>query len=163
MFGLGDVVRKLRTGRGWTLVELSQTSGVDKNTISDLERGVTKPTQPTLDKIGRAFGLTVAELYAQVDTAHQGKGGQPREDAAGSLQNREGLADADDSEAQTKVPAEWSDPMLRRRDAKILIGYISAFEDDELRQLLGEAKRIDQRRASPPGSAHPAHKERVQR
>jgi phage repressor protein C with HTH and peptisase S24 domain len=69
VFHVGDVIRKLRQGRGWNVENLAQQAGIDKMTVSRIERGE-GARQESLDKIARAFGLISAvELYRLVPTA----------------------------------------------------------------------------------------------
>lgn len=65
VFHIGDVLRKLREGRGLTIEQLSEETGLGKGTISQIERGEGNPRQKTLDALAKFFGLaSVAALYA---------------------------------------------------------------------------------------------------
>lgn len=67
VFKLGDVVRKLRQERRWSLDELASASGVNRMTLSAIERDETDPRSSTIDRIAKAFGLAgSAELYALI-------------------------------------------------------------------------------------------------
>ena len=55
-------VRLERTGRGWSLAELAERSGVSKAMLSKIERDEASPTAATLVRIATAFGLTLAAL-----------------------------------------------------------------------------------------------------
>ena len=60
---LGQNVRFLRQGKGWTLADLSEASGVGKAYISDLENGVAgKPNIQYVFAIARALGVTLDQL-----------------------------------------------------------------------------------------------------
>ena len=62
---LGHKVRFLRQGKGWTLSELSDKSGVSKAYISDLENGVAgKPNIQYVFAIASALGVTLDELLS---------------------------------------------------------------------------------------------------
>lgn len=62
IFQTGDVLRKWRGDR-WTVEELAERAGLDKNTISRAERN--QPTRTdTLEQIVTALGHTMAELHA---------------------------------------------------------------------------------------------------
>ncbi len=56
-------VRAVRAERGWTVRRLAEESGVDKNTISEAERGLRKPNPITMHKLARALGVEVADLF----------------------------------------------------------------------------------------------------
>jgi transcriptional regulator with XRE-family HTH domain len=58
---LGNRIRTYREKRGWTLLELSDASGVDVGTISALEVRDSIRSKYAL-QIARAFGLTLDEL-----------------------------------------------------------------------------------------------------
>lgn len=61
--GLGQTVRFLRQGKGWTLSDLSEKSGVGKAYISDLENNVAgKPNIQYVFSIARALGVTLDRL-----------------------------------------------------------------------------------------------------
>lgn len=55
-------VRALRTGRGWSLDELSGRSSVSKGMLVQIEAARTNPSVGTLARIADAFGVTVARL-----------------------------------------------------------------------------------------------------
>jgi transcriptional regulator with XRE-family HTH domain len=57
-----EQLRVLRAERQLTLRELQARSGVSKDTISDLERGLRKPRPITLAKLADALGIDTAEL-----------------------------------------------------------------------------------------------------
>ena len=67
-----------RTGRGWSLEQLAERSGVSRAMISKVERGESSPTAAVLGRLSAAFGLTLSQLLAR---AEQG---------AARLLNREG-------------------------------------------------------------------------
>ena len=63
----GDLIRKLRTVFGWDLEELADLAKVDLNTISRIERGVTKkPELETLVKIASVAGWTADQFLAAI-------------------------------------------------------------------------------------------------
>ena len=62
VFTEGDVLRKWRDARRWTVVGLAKRAGVDKNTISRVERGEATRTD-TLREIVGALGHTLEELH----------------------------------------------------------------------------------------------------
>jgi transcriptional regulator with XRE-family HTH domain len=62
---LAHKVRVLRAERGLTLREAASLTGVAKETISDIERGLRHPHDPTLAKIARGYDVPVEELLAE--------------------------------------------------------------------------------------------------
>src|SRR5215217_2857908 len=65
---LARKLRVLRAERGWTLRDASARSGVTKETLSDLERGLRHPHDPTLAKIAKGYGVSFEELLEEEPT-----------------------------------------------------------------------------------------------
>ena len=63
----GARLRALRKHQGLTLLALAQRSGVDKSTISYLERGLRSGTVDLLSKLCRALGITLADFYTGLE------------------------------------------------------------------------------------------------
>lgn len=57
-------VRDLRKGRGYTLDELAESSGVSRSMISLIERQETSPTAVVLAKLADALDVTLAALFS---------------------------------------------------------------------------------------------------
>src|SRR2546430_2199471 len=57
---LAQRLRLERDGRGWSLAELADRSGVSKATISKIERAEVSPTAVVLVRLASAFDLTLA-------------------------------------------------------------------------------------------------------
>ncbi|MBZ9641977.1 helix-turn-helix domain-containing protein [Streptomyces sp. PSKA30] len=60
----------LRKERGWSVYDLEQRTGVSRSTLPRIERTVTEPTTSVLVKMCSAYGYTVSQLLAEIDT-HQ--------------------------------------------------------------------------------------------
>jgi transcriptional regulator with XRE-family HTH domain len=58
-------LRVLRAERGLTLRDAEHQTGVDKDTLSKIERGLRHPHDVTLAKIARGYGVPVEELLEQ--------------------------------------------------------------------------------------------------
>lgn len=54
--------RRLRTGRGWSLDQLAQRSGVSKGMLVHLEQARTNPSLGTLCKLAETLGVSLAGL-----------------------------------------------------------------------------------------------------
>lgn len=59
---VGPRLKRLRTSRNVTLVELSKTTGISKSTLSRLESGLRKPSLELLLPIARAHRVPLDEL-----------------------------------------------------------------------------------------------------
>lgn len=64
---LGSKIRNFRKEKSITLVELSEKSGVAQATLSRIETGIMTGTVESHQRIARALGLNLAELYAGID------------------------------------------------------------------------------------------------
>jgi transcriptional regulator with XRE-family HTH domain len=62
---LAHKLRVLRAERGLTLREAAALTGVAKETISDIERGLRHPHDPTLAKIAKGYDVPVEELLEE--------------------------------------------------------------------------------------------------
>ena len=65
---LGMRVRYLREQKKMTLEDLSFESNVNKNYLSDLERGNRNPTVKILERIAVALEITLEELFKGIRT-----------------------------------------------------------------------------------------------
>jgi transcriptional regulator with XRE-family HTH domain len=62
---LARKLRVLRAERGLTLREAAQRTGVDKDTLSKIERGLRHPYDVTLSKLAKGYGVPVEELLEE--------------------------------------------------------------------------------------------------
>lgn len=58
----GAKIRTLRTGRGMTLDDLSQRTGLDISTLSRIERGYRNVPEAKRAVMARALGVRIADL-----------------------------------------------------------------------------------------------------
>jgi transcriptional regulator with XRE-family HTH domain len=63
VFGLGDVLRKYRKKRKLSLEQLDALTGINKGTISALERGEGNPTVQTLTTLATALDVPLYVLF----------------------------------------------------------------------------------------------------
>src|SRR5215213_5734675 len=62
---LAQKLRVLRVERGLTLREAEQLTGVDKDTLSKIERGLRHPYDVTLSKLAKGYGVPVEDLLEE--------------------------------------------------------------------------------------------------
>lgn len=62
---LGQRLRQLRQARRLTLRELAERAGVTESFLSQVEREVASPSIASVQRIARALGLSIAELFAE--------------------------------------------------------------------------------------------------
>jgi transcriptional regulator with XRE-family HTH domain len=66
---LGARIRTLRLARRATLRQLAVEAGVTESFLSQVERGVASPSIASVQRIARALGATIAELFAADELA----------------------------------------------------------------------------------------------
>ena len=66
---LGARIRALRLARGATLRRMAADAGVTESFLSQVERGVASPSIATVQRIARALGQSIAELFAADERA----------------------------------------------------------------------------------------------
>ncbi|WP_226581217.1 helix-turn-helix domain-containing protein [Halobacillus litoralis] len=60
---IGEKIRVLRTGKGYSVNEFAKRSGVSKSYISNIERGVQKnPSLIVMGKLAKTLGVPLEEL-----------------------------------------------------------------------------------------------------
>src|SRR5258708_34854381 len=60
-------IRLERDARNWSMAELAEKSGVDKASISKIERGEMSPSAGILARLAAAFDLTLAGLLLKAE------------------------------------------------------------------------------------------------
>ncbi len=65
---LGMRIAYLRKQKGWSQLDLSLQANVNRNYISDLEKGRRNPTLDVLERISDAFGIRLETLFKGVET-----------------------------------------------------------------------------------------------
>ena len=58
-----DKITELREERGWTEYKLAEESGLTQSTISSWYRNNTYPSIPSLEKICKAFGISLSQFF----------------------------------------------------------------------------------------------------
>lgn len=65
---LGLRIRYLRTNKNWSQEDLALEANINKNYLSDLERGARNPTIKVLEKLCIALGISLSELFKGIVT-----------------------------------------------------------------------------------------------
>src|SRR5438046_9799912 len=109
MHDLGDFIRQQREGARLSLRNLSKTAGISNPYLSQIERGLRKPSAEILQQIAKALRISAEALYVQ----------------AGILDERYG-----DSDVQAAV---LGDATLTERQKQVLLEIYESFrrENDE--------------------------------
>ena len=64
LIGLGEEIARLRKKKNLTQLDLAIEVGVDKQSITRIEKGHTNPTSITLLKLSLALDVPVSKLFA---------------------------------------------------------------------------------------------------
>lgn len=95
---LGQTIRSLRLGKGWSLAQLAEASGVSKAYLSDLENGTAgKPNIQYVYAVAKALGVTLDELLGNSKARSSNSNAPAIEipEALIELQGELGLTDGD--------------------------------------------------------------------
>ncbi|OEJ26154.1 DNA-binding protein [Streptomyces agglomeratus] len=65
---LAHRLAELRTERGWSLDELARRTDISRSTLSRLERAEISPTAALLGSLCAAYGRTMSQLLAEVES-----------------------------------------------------------------------------------------------
>lgn len=65
---LGMRIRYLRKKKGLSQEDLALDSGINKNYLSDLERGMRNPTVNILEKLAVTLGVSLSELFMGIQS-----------------------------------------------------------------------------------------------
>ena len=65
---LGMRIKYLRSLKHWSQEDLALEADVNKNYLSDLERGMRNPTVKVLEKIAQALSISLEELFKGIGT-----------------------------------------------------------------------------------------------
>ncbi|CAM3780497.1 Cupin domain-containing protein [Bordetella sputigena] len=68
--GVGEILRRLRIEKGWTLKRLAQDSGVSVGMISQIERDMANPSVRVLTAIRRSLGAPLEAVFRDVAPPH---------------------------------------------------------------------------------------------
>lgn len=64
---LGSELRRLRKNQRLKLVEVSEKTGLSVSFLSDIERGRTKPSLDTLEKLSACYQISVNDIFKETD------------------------------------------------------------------------------------------------
>lgn len=66
---LGKKIRALRQARNWTQEQLAEYAELHVSYIVLLEKGANRATIETLEKLAKAFGISISDLVQSLDDA----------------------------------------------------------------------------------------------
>ena len=125
---LGDFIRDQRAGSGISLRQLAKNAGVSNPYLSQIERGLRKPSAEILQQIAKGLRISAEALYVQAGFLEQRAGTTPVIDAV--------LADEALNERQKQVLLEIY-ASFRKEDAvtpaegDVVVSVVTASGADE--------------------------------
>ena len=125
---LGDYIREQRNTAQISLRQLAKAAGVSNPYLSQIERGLRKPSAEILQQIAKALRISAEALYVQ----------------AGILDERYG-----DSDVPTAV---LGDPGITERQKQVLLEIYESFRKENEERSDGSAESA----VTPPETAVPA-------
>ena len=63
---LGDRIRTLRKGCGWTQVEMAERVGIDRSFLADVERGKRNISILNVALIAEGLGVSLSRLFSRL-------------------------------------------------------------------------------------------------
>lgn len=101
---LGDYLRDQRRGAHLTLRQLAEQAGVSNPYLSQIERGLRKPSADVLQQLAKALRISAKTLYV-----------------------RAGILDSDESGERDLQLAILTDPVLTERQRQVLLDIYNSF------------------------------------
>lgn len=71
MFGLGDIIRKIRKEKSLTFDQLHDLTGLSKTTLCNIENGANFEKR-TLEKIAKGLKIEISEIYSRLEQINGG-------------------------------------------------------------------------------------------
>ena len=127
---LGEYLREQRHSARLSLRQLAEVAGVSNPYLSQIERGLKKPSAEILQQLAKGLRISAESLYVR----------------AGILEEQ------DERQVETKS-AILTDPLLAERQKRVLLDIYDAFCAENLRgtPAAGEAADADVQEAEPSG------------
>lgn len=123
---LGDYLREQRRAAQLTLRQLAEQAGVSNPYLSQIERGLRKPSAEVLQQVAKALRISAETLYV-----------------------RAGILDADVTGERSVQLAVLGDPDLSERQRQVLLEIYRSFKRDSN----AEASAADQSVATSPSGS----------
>ena len=127
---LGEYIREQRESAQVSLRQLARTAGVSNPYLSQIERGVKKPSAEILSQIAKGLRISAETLYVQ----------------AGIL---------DERDSSDVVAAVLADPTIGERHKRVLLDVYESFRAEHAADIAPPAKKKALPRRHPPRSALP--------
>jgi len=131
MNSIGEYIRQQREQAKISLRQLAEQAGVSNPYLSQVERGLRKPSADILQQIAKGLRISAEALYVQ----------------AGILEDRPG-----DSGVRSAL---LTDPQLTERQKQVLIEIYESFTKESQKPPTAEVVAITRDQSTPSGTATP--------
>lgn len=61
---LGEILKRLRGARNWTLADAALATGIARSSLSKIENGLMSPTYDLIQRLAHGYGVDIAEFFA---------------------------------------------------------------------------------------------------
>jgi transcriptional regulator with XRE-family HTH domain len=136
----GSAVRRLRQERGMTSEALAGAAQVSPSYLSEVERGLKRPSTDVLAKLARAFGMLPSQLLEYVESLTVGP-----QVIAQSLEPPR-VRQEWSGKGAIHSPTERALPRARNRGIQMLWTTAQDLTDEDLRMLLDLARHLLKKR-----------------
>ena len=75
---VGARIRALRKDKGWSQERLAELAELNASYVGKIERGEKNVTFKSLEKVSASLGITIEELFQNIQTLEDGKDAQTR-------------------------------------------------------------------------------------
>lgn len=137
----GSAVRRLRQDRGMTSEALAGAADVSPSYLSEVERGLKRPSTDVLAKLARAFGMLPSQLLERVETMTAGP-----QMAAQSFEPPRIRLERASNMGIIHSPAETALPGAKSRVIRSLLTVAQDLTDEDLSMLLDLARHLLKKR-----------------
>ncbi|GAA1998474.1 helix-turn-helix domain-containing protein [Catenulispora subtropica] len=135
---LGEYIREQRRNAQYSVRQLAQAAGVSNPYLSQIERGLRKPSAEILQQLAKALRISAETLYVQaglLDGAPEGAAGGVDEDAATDggtrgAQGAGGVGGEGGNRTGGVREAVAEDPWLSGRQKRALLDIYEAFRNE---------------------------------
>jgi transcriptional regulator with XRE-family HTH domain len=101
---LGSYLREQRDAAGMSLRQLAEQAGVSNPYLSQIERGLRKPSAEVLQQLAKALRISAEQVYVQA-----------------------GILDPDEDQVRSVELAVLADPVLNERQKQALLAVYQSF------------------------------------
>lgn len=129
----GLAIRRLRDERALTLEELARAAGVSPSYLSEIERGLKRPSSDVTAKVAQAFGMSPSGFLEYVETI-SGRGG------ANAVYMM--MAEEKPPAAPAAAPPAPTSQGSESPNLRLLISHARFLDESDLKTLVDLARRL---------------------